>query len=81
MLAPSMGCCDMFDFEHQVRFIDERSDFLHIDVKDGVYVPTFGVGPDFMAAIKPVTNAPMSLASTALCTNRSTAISAFALTM
>ena len=59
MLAPSMGCCDMFDFEHQVRFIDERSDFLHIDVKDGVYVPTFGVGPDFMAAIKPVTNAPM----------------------
>mgnify|MGYP000051996678 FL=1 len=34
LLAPSMGCCDLYDFEHQVRFIDEHADFLHIDIKD-----------------------------------------------
>lgn len=48
MTAPSMGCCDLFDMENQVRFIDKRADFLHIDIKDGNYVKSFGVGPDFM---------------------------------
>ena len=51
LLAPSMGCCDLYDFEHQVRCIDEKADFLHIDIKDGNYVKTFGVGPDFMTVL------------------------------
>lgn len=59
LLAPSMGCCDLFKFEEQVRFIDEHADFLHIDIKDGNYVKTFGVGPDFMKALKPVVKTPM----------------------
>ena len=52
MIAPSMGCCDLFDMERQVRIIDEKSDFLHMDIKDGVYVPSFGIGPEFLAALK-----------------------------
>lgn len=59
MLAPSMGCCNLFDFEKQVRYIDAHADFLHIDIKDGNYVKTFGVGPDFMAVLKPVVKTPM----------------------
>lgn len=47
-----MGCCDLFDMERQVRIIDKKSDFLHMDVKDGVYVPSFGIGPEFLAALK-----------------------------
>lgn len=58
LLAPSMGCCDLFDFENQVTFIDEHADFLHIDIKDGNYVKTFGVGPDFMSDLKKVTHTP-----------------------
>lgn len=54
-----MGCCDLYDFEHQVRYIDERADFLHIDIKDGNYVKTFGVGPDFMAVLGKIVHAPM----------------------
>ena len=38
MIAPSMGCCDLFDMERQVRIIDENQNFLHMDIKDGVYV-------------------------------------------
>lgn len=59
LLAPSMGCCDLYDFEHQVRYIDENADFLHIDIKDGNYVKTFGVGPDFMTALKKTVKTPM----------------------
>lgn len=59
MLAPSMGCCDLFDFKNQVKFLDNHADFLHIDIKDGNYVKTFGVGPDFMKVISPIVKKPM----------------------
>jgi D-allulose-6-phosphate 3-epimerase len=59
LLAPSMGCCDLFDFAHQVSYIDERADFLHIDIKDGNYVKTYSIGPDFMKTLKPHVKTPM----------------------
>ncbi|MGI6512068.1 MAG: allulose-6-phosphate 3-epimerase [Catenisphaera adipataccumulans] len=59
LLAPSMGCCDLFDFAHQVEYIDQRADFLHIDIKDGNYVKTYSIGPDFMQALKPHVSTPM----------------------
>ena len=59
LLAPSMGCCDLYDFEHQVRYIDEKADFLQIDIKDGNYVKTFGVGPDFMTVLGKAVHTPM----------------------
>ena len=40
MIAPSMGCCDLFDMERQVRIIDEKSDFLHMDYQKMVLICT-----------------------------------------
>lgn len=59
MVAPSMGCCDYFRMEEQVKYIDEHADFLHIDIKDGNYVKTFGVGPNFMEYLSSVVKTPM----------------------
>ena len=59
LLAPSMGCWDLFDFKHQVECIDRYADFLHIDIKDGNYVKTYSIGPDFMKALKPHVKTPM----------------------
>lgn len=59
LLAPSMGCCDLFDFAHQAEYIDARADFLHIDIKDGNYVKTYSIGPDFMASLKGHVSTPM----------------------
>jgi len=48
MIAPSIGCCDLFHIEEQVKLINEKADFLHMDIKDGVYVPSYGIGPDYL---------------------------------
>lgn len=48
MIAPSVGCCDLFHIEEQVRIINENADYLHMDIKDGVYVPSYGIGPDYL---------------------------------
>lgn len=59
LLAPSMGCCDLFDFAYQVEIINAHADFLHIDIKDGNYVKTYSIGPDFMASLRPYVTTPM----------------------
>ena len=48
LIAPSVGCCDLFHVEEQMKIINEKSDFLHMDIKDGVYVPSYGIGPDYL---------------------------------
>lgn len=48
LIAPSVGCCDLFHIEEQVNLINEKSDYLHMDIKDGVYVPSYGIGPDYL---------------------------------
>ena len=48
MIAPSVGCCDLFHVKEEMDIINAHSDFLHMDIKDGVYVPSFGIGPDFL---------------------------------
>lgn len=48
MIAPSVGCCDLFHIEEQVKLINEKSDYLHMDIKDGVYVPSYGIGSDYL---------------------------------
>lgn len=48
MIAPSVGCCDLFHIEEQINIINKNSDFLHMDIKDGVYVPSYGIGPDYL---------------------------------
>lgn len=48
MIAPSVGCCDLFHVQEQMEIINEKSDFLHMDIKDGVYVPSYGIGPDYL---------------------------------
>lgn len=52
LVAPSVGCCDLFHVKEQMELINERADILHIDIKDGVYVPSFGIGPDYMRYLR-----------------------------
>lgn len=58
-VATAVGCSDLLDLRNQVAFIDEHTDYLHLDIKDGYYVRTFGVGPDFLEAIGKIVAKPM----------------------
>ena len=59
LLAPSLGCCNLFNMKEEILFIDKHAHILHMDIKDGNYVKTFGIGPDFMNSIKDVVTKPM----------------------
>lgn len=58
-LAVAVGCSDLLELRKEVEYIDARADFLHLDVKDGYYVRTFGIGPEFVEAIRPIVTKPM----------------------
>lgn len=58
-VSTAIGCADLLDLQNQVTFINERTDYLHLDIKDGYYVRTFGVGPDFLQAIRGIVTKPM----------------------
>lgn len=59
MLAPSIGCCDPFNMKEEVFYMDERADFFHMDIKDGVYVPSFGVNPELIKYLSDKIKTPM----------------------
>lgn len=58
-IATAVSCADPLDLRHQVEYINARTDFMHLDIKDGYYVRTFGVGPEFLDAIKDIVTVPM----------------------
>lgn len=58
-VSTAVGCSDLLDLRSQVEFIDRHTDYLHLDIKDDFYVRTFGVGPDFLEAIKGIVTKPM----------------------
>lgn len=55
----SMMCANPFRLETQIKFLDEKTDFYHIDIMDGHFVPNIALSLDFVkelvsACTKPV---------------------------
>ncbi len=55
-LAASILSADMAHLADQVKLVEPYADSLHIDVMDGHFVPTIGVGPDVVPALRRVTD-------------------------
>ena len=62
ILSASMMCSNLPDLQETNRiFQEECIEYLHIDVMDGVFVPNFGLGVDYIRGLRSLTNIPLDL--------------------
>lgn len=62
MISPSILAADFANLERDIRDIEEMgSDFVHVDVMDGIFVPNISIGIPVVKAIRPVTKLPLDV--------------------
>ena len=61
-LSVSMMCADLMNIEHDVKVFEENGvDYFHIDVMDAAFVPNLTFGPDFVNALRRITDLPFDI--------------------
>ena len=54
----SILTADFFNFEKSVGNVMKESDYIHLDVMDGEFVPNISIGPAFVKSIRKLTDKP-----------------------
>ena len=61
-ISASMMCSDLVNLKETLKiFEDEGVEYLHIDMMDGIFVPNFGLGVDYIRSIRELTTIPLDL--------------------
>src|SRR5690625_1534716 len=61
-IAPSILSADFSKLGEEIKEIEQGvSDYVHVDVMDGHFVPNITIGPLIVEAIKPITTLPLDV--------------------
>lgn len=55
-IAPSILAADFAALGAEIKSVETATDYLHIDIMDGHFVPNLSFGPGVVSAIRPLTN-------------------------
>ena len=61
-ISPSVMCADMLNLGKDIKLLEKiGTEYLHIDVMDGHFVPNFTLGPDLVKSLREITDIPMDI--------------------
>lgn len=61
-ISPSMMCADLLDLPNYVRQLENcHTEYFHIDVMDGHFVPNLMLNNEFSCALRRISNTPIDL--------------------
>ncbi len=61
-IAPSILSADFMNFERDIRMLEHAgTDFIHVDVMDGHFVPNLTMGVPFVKQLKAITDVPLDV--------------------
>lgn len=59
LISPSMMCADIENLSAQLSVFEENKvEYLHLDIMDGLFVPNFTLGTDYCKTLKRITSIP-----------------------
>lgn len=61
-ISPSMMCADIGSLKAVLSQLEEaKTELLHIDIMDGVFVPNFTLGTDYCERLRAITHIPLDI--------------------
>jgi len=61
-ISPSLMCADFLNMGNELRTLEKGGiEYLHIDIMDGIFVPNYTLGTDFIKKLHNVTSIPLDI--------------------